>query len=248
MHATRYAVPHALLASLPVREVTTTNYDRLFEAAAEDAGSPVSVLPYERVKPGGRWLLKLHGTTEHPEDIVITREDYLDYPLRRGALRGLVQGLLITKHMLFIGFSLQDENFIGIAHDVRVATHGSSRARRRFGTVLTLFPDEVRRRLWHRDLSTIAIDSKPEGDQTDESRRRAARRLAIFLDRVAFRATPATLYLLDRTYEGVLGPDEKLLREQLQNLGTQASQVSPDSAAWRRIRTLLAEFGANENR
>jgi hypothetical protein len=38
-------------------------------------------------------------------------EDYLRYESRRAALAGIVQSLLITKHMLFIGFGLQDDNF-----------------------------------------------------------------------------------------------------------------------------------------
>ena len=33
------------------------------------------------------------------------------YASRRSALRGIVQSLLITRHMLFAGFSLNDDNF-----------------------------------------------------------------------------------------------------------------------------------------
>src|SRR3712207_8779016 len=34
---------------------------------------------------------------------------------------GMVQALLITRHMLFVGFSLTDDNFHRIAYDVRSA-------------------------------------------------------------------------------------------------------------------------------
>jgi hypothetical protein len=248
MRAKRYGIAHSLLASLPVREVTTTNYDRLFEAAAADSGEPVAVLPYERIEPGGRWLLKLHGSTEHPQDIVLTREDYLDYPIRRGALRGLVQGLLITRHMLFVGFSLKDENFLGIAHDVRLATQpgNSPRSRRRFGTVLTLFPDEVRRRLWERDVAAIAMDTAPPAEDDEASIHRAGRRLEIFLDRLVHQAAPASVHLLDRTYADALGPDEQLLRKSLEHVAAQAARVPGEAASWRRVRALLRDFGHEE--
>lgn len=43
------------------------------------------------------------------------QQDYMRYQTRRSALSGIVQGLLITRHMLFIGFSLRDDNFHRIA-------------------------------------------------------------------------------------------------------------------------------------
>ena len=90
-----YTLAHALLASLPATEFVTTNYDELFELGASAAGMPVVRLPYESVTSGSqRWLLKLHGTIGAPSDIVLTREDYLRYPDRRGALAALVQALL----------------------------------------------------------------------------------------------------------------------------------------------------------
>jgi hypothetical protein len=127
--AERHSISHALLATLPVREVATTNYDDLFEQACTAVGRPAAVLPYAPDRTRDRWVLKLHGTVEHPEEIVLTRDDYLAYGERRAAL---VQGLLITKHMLFLGFSLTDDNVHRIVHDVArrsvvgTTTHRSS--------------------------------------------------------------------------------------------------------------------------
>jgi hypothetical protein len=56
-HADHYALAHGLLAALPVKEVVTTNYDTLFEAASEAIGRPVDVLPYKPAGGGRRWLL-----------------------------------------------------------------------------------------------------------------------------------------------------------------------------------------------
>lgn len=41
------------------------------------------------------------------------------YQTRRSALSGIVQSLLITRHMLFVGFSLRDDNFHRIVDEVR---------------------------------------------------------------------------------------------------------------------------------
>src|SRR5204863_3761944 len=109
------------LAALPVDEVVTTNYDTLFEQASDAVRKPITVLPYKRHIEGRRWLLKMHGCVTHPEDIVLTRENFLTYRERREALSGIVQALLITRHMLFIGFSLEDDNFHSIVRAVRRA-------------------------------------------------------------------------------------------------------------------------------
>ena len=133
---------HYSLANLPVQEIATTNYDRLFEEAAEASGRPVAVLPWEPASTkGGRWLVKLHGTIDPPRDIVLTRDDYLSYDERRAALGGIVQALLITRHMLFVGFSLDDDNFHRILHEVRKAVGGDTTLRldsATFGTVLAM--------------------------------------------------------------------------------------------------------------
>src|SRR5205823_1648936 len=70
-----YALPHALLAALPVREVVTTNYDRLYEMAWQSVGREPVVLPYQLATASDYWVLKMHGSVEHPEDIVLTRTD-----------------------------------------------------------------------------------------------------------------------------------------------------------------------------
>ena len=87
----------ALLASLGTREGVTTNYDPLFEIAAQDQSDPLAVLPFDRVGLGQRWLLKLHGSVERPESIVFTRDDYAGATSSYGALYGLLQAMLMTK-------------------------------------------------------------------------------------------------------------------------------------------------------
>ena len=154
-----YTLTHALLAGLPATEFVTTNYDELFERAPDAAGMPVVALPYEPVtQQPQRWLLKLHGTVSSPADIVLTREDYLRYPDRRGALAALVQALLITRHMLFVGFSLGDDNFHRIVDDVRKALGDRGPEPEPFGTALMVRAPSFTQELWKDDLDIVALD------------------------------------------------------------------------------------------
>jgi hypothetical protein len=68
-----------------------------------------------------RWLLKLHGTVSRPHEIVLTKRDYIRYNDRFAALAGIVQSTLLTRHLLSVGFSLDDDNFQKIFDSVRKA-------------------------------------------------------------------------------------------------------------------------------
>ena len=116
---------HSLLAALPVNEIVTTNYDTLFEMACQGVNRELAILPYQPNAAKRRWLLKLHGSVGQG-DIVLTRDDYLHLAHLRGALAGIVQALLVTRHLLFVGYSLSDDDFHQIVYDVRTAVHGGA--------------------------------------------------------------------------------------------------------------------------
>lgn len=109
-----FSPTHALLQSLPTKAVITTNYDVLYEKAykntAERSHKILSLLPYNPQLKSDRFLLKMHGCINHPEDIVLTRKDYIRYARKRAVLGGVLQSTLLTKHLLYIGFSLNDRS------------------------------------------------------------------------------------------------------------------------------------------
>lgn len=241
-----YSLAHSLLASLPVAEVATTNYDRLFETASEDAGRKVSVLPYRPNPALDRWLLKLHGCVTKPEDIVLTRSDYLRYSERRAALAGIVQALLITRHMLFVGFSLTDGNFHRIADEVRraVSSDEAGHGGFNFGTALLLGDDRLLEELWQPDLACVSVAEDAGGDNLAA----AARQLDIFLDLLLALGTDNTAHLLDESYDDVLGPGEKEVRERLLTLQRGLSPEAAETGAWAAVEELLQRFGADQSR
>jgi len=220
---------HTLLAAIPHREVVTQNYDCLFEQACEAAGHELSILPYHPV-PGRRWLLKMHGCVNHPQDIVLSREDFLRYSKTRGALAGLVQGLLLTRHLVFVGFSLTDDNFLIIMDEVRRARNASTR----MGSALLLEMRQPLRELWQDELDLIALATP--------------RRLELFLDLVLAEATNNAQHLLDPTYAKLLSPEEIWLKDQLIELRSRAPAEVKALPAWKTVQALMDRLGDDTER
>ena len=66
-----------VLARLPVRQIWTTNYDRLVERAFAVINRPVDVVSGAadlslRARPGAARLYKMHGSVDRMDDIVIS--------------------------------------------------------------------------------------------------------------------------------------------------------------------------------
>ncbi|WP_170852284.1 SIR2 family protein [Blastococcus sp. DSM 46786] len=232
-----YALAHALIADLPVQEFVTTNYDPLVELAAGDIGRQVTVLPHDEARPGAPWLLKLHGDAAHPESVVLTREEYLQFGNTGAALAGVLHSLLLTRHVLFVGTSMLDDDLIRIAHQVRIAlqTQGAGTARRT-GTVLALQEDPARARLWEQDVETVAMSP------ADASPAEAARRLEVLLDLIGCLSTPPTGYLLDPAYRGLLDEEERVLAEALAGVAA-ALPGDASSTVGQEVAGLLRRLG-----
>lgn len=197
------SLTHALLASLRIREAVTTNYDTLYEnAAIVPHGEMLKVLPRERRSADEPWLLKLHGDIKLDNSIVLTREQYLRFDSDSTPLASVVQSLMVTKHMLFVGYSLSDENFIRLARQVRQLFRAAGTAGP-VGTVLTLFGNPARDRLWKDDLEFIPMAPPVIADPgdcrkspTDAEFVSAARKLEIFLDQLAVASCDNAAYVL----------------------------------------------------
>ncbi|WP_156657796.1 SIR2 family NAD-dependent protein deacylase, partial [Mycobacterium kyorinense] len=230
---------HALLASLGAQQVVTTNYDNLFERASAYDGRTVeeaiTVLPYGQVQQKRPWLLKLHGSLHHSaaNDIVLTRSDYMRLRHQRGALYGIVQALLVTKHLLFVGYSLNDEDFHELADEIRTALEPRATEPKQLGTVLTI-EESAWGRLWGDLFNVVNIGNGPPAI--------AARRLQIFLDRVAYLATPRHAYLLEPSFDGLLSDEEQQIATSLRKL--ERVVAGSDHPTAHVVSKALREFGA----
>jgi hypothetical protein len=116
---------HRLIAKLPVETVWTTNYDRLLERAFEEAGklydSKVTTGDFSTTERGREvTIYKMHGDITHPDEAVLTKEDYELYNVKREVFTNTLKGDLVNKNFLFLGFSFTDPNIDYILSRIRV--------------------------------------------------------------------------------------------------------------------------------
>jgi hypothetical protein len=238
-----YSLQHGLLASLPAREAVTTNYDQLYEAAKDAtmiAGSPGSaqtrVLPYQSPQAGCPWLLKLHGSLDQPADIVLTRDSFIGYGQARAALAGLVQGLLLTRHVLFVGFSLTDYNFLRISHDVRHLLRSrlaEGDPGQRYATAVLPDHNPLLQQVWQGDMYLVPFDVNfPE----------AARQVEIFLDCLAA-CVGADAHLLAPDFADLLEKEDRYLADELHALAQNHPLTDGGGRLLRRLAEALSRLG-----
>jgi hypothetical protein len=118
-------VNHKLLAALPIRTYWTTNYDTLLEDALRQARKRVDVKPTEnslaRTLPRRDAVVyKMHGDIALAEDAVLTRDDYEAYSTTHPLFSTALQGDLVSKTFLFIGFSFNDPNLSYLLSRIRL--------------------------------------------------------------------------------------------------------------------------------
>lgn len=231
------AVPslsHTFLAALGCREAVTTNYDRLYEKAVRmqrGRRNVATILPWQPPRSGKQWILKMHGDVKDPDSIVLTRQQFVRYDAETRPAGALLQTLLLTRHVLFVGASLNDDNVVRLAYEV-------DQFRRKYdlkgtvGTVLDVDADPVRRELWAKQLRWVSM-----AGTTIEER---SRTLEIFLDAVAAYASDDASWLLDERFDALLGSRGDLVRSARQ-LHREAARAG---AEWQALADALAAFGA----
>lgn len=109
---------HEAFCSLRFDVVCTTNLDFLLEAQYQANGQPftpilsdsqlaINVSNSEQAS-GRTVLLKLHGDLNHPDDLVITEDDYDEFIEKRPVLATYVGSLLVSRTVVLVGYSLDD--------------------------------------------------------------------------------------------------------------------------------------------
>ncbi len=106
---------HRLLAKLPISSLWTTNYDKLLEQSFLKENKVIDVKYNNKQLLTSRpkrdiIIYKMHGDIDHPDDAIITKEQYEQYHQTHEPFLNALTGDLITKTFLFIGFSFTDPN------------------------------------------------------------------------------------------------------------------------------------------
>ncbi len=116
---------HEIIAQLPIKTIWTTNYDQLIEKTIEKYGKTIDVkvtqenlaisIPHRDVV-----IYKMHGDILQPQNAVITKDDYESYNISRQLFTTTLQGDLVSKTFLFMGFSFEDPNLEYILSRIRI--------------------------------------------------------------------------------------------------------------------------------
>jgi len=119
-------INHKILRRLPIKNYWTTNYDKLIETALNDFGKIVDVkytLDHLTISKPNRdaILYKMHGDIDHPNEAVLTKDDYEKYSEKMHSYISILKSHLITKTFLFIGLSFTDPNLDYILSRIRLA-------------------------------------------------------------------------------------------------------------------------------
>ena len=124
---------HKILSQLPISTYWTTNFDTLIEDALKENNKNVSVRKDDKdlqlsYKNYDAVVYKMHGDIQSPSEAVITRDDYEEYGINsRKLFRDVLEGTLLTKTFLFVGFSFSDPNFNFVLSKMRVLLGDNNR-------------------------------------------------------------------------------------------------------------------------
>lgn len=106
---------HVELLKLPWKDVFTTNYDTLLERAATEVietNYSVVVNHFDLIHSLAPRIIKLHGCFNASTPLIISQEDYRNYPQKFAPFVNTVQQALIENTLCLIGFSGDDPNFL----------------------------------------------------------------------------------------------------------------------------------------
>ena len=106
---------HSRLLRLPWRDIFTTNWDTLLERSRISVpGRPYSVVHNKDEIPLSSQprIVKLHGSLDGHYPLVVTEEDYDDYPRFHAPFVNTVQQAMMETVLCLVGFSGNDPNFL----------------------------------------------------------------------------------------------------------------------------------------
>ena len=116
---------HKIISQIPhFRNIITTNYDSLFESVYGSGKLNVifsdNHTPYIDTKKVN--LFKIHGDLSNPDSIIITESDYNNFftkDTEQNTIWSVIKGIIATKSILFIGYSLEDTNVEVVFNKIR---------------------------------------------------------------------------------------------------------------------------------
>lgn len=111
----RFDKVHEDIVQIDSRIVITTNFDKIYENAANTIlHGDILIKTYRSedvadvLRRQNRCVLKVHGSIDSPREAILTRSDYAKIRNERANFYRLVDALFITHTFVFLGASLND--------------------------------------------------------------------------------------------------------------------------------------------
>lgn len=116
---------HQILSKLPIRNYWTTNFDTIMEDSITDVGLKRDIINNNdsfitAQERRDNIVYKLHGDINSPEDVVILKDDYDDYPNTHSHFITALENELATNSMLFLGYSLSDPDVYNVLNNLKL--------------------------------------------------------------------------------------------------------------------------------
>lgn len=128
-----FVVIYPLICNMLFRAIITTNIDTLIEDAFQKyACEKIKVWTQNDINEnlelfGERFLLKLHGTYERQNTVVLGTQGYLDSIYKNKIMIKLMESLLLSNTFLFIGYSMSDPDLNNILNYLNVISNSNNR-------------------------------------------------------------------------------------------------------------------------
>jgi len=148
---------HKILARLPIETYWTTNYDKLIETALQEASKIPDVkytIPQLARTVSGRdaVVYKMHGDVDHPENTIISKDEFEKYHNTHGPYINALSGDLVSKTFLFVGFSFTDPNLDYVLSRIRITYQTNQRHHYCFFREVKKETDEDQKEFEYRQL------------------------------------------------------------------------------------------------
>lgn len=123
---------HLVIARLPISTIWTTNFDTLIEEALKRSNRIVDVKSRDQdiarhIKGREVIVYKMHGDIAMPDKAIICTDDYERYARDHKVFQNALEGDLVNKTFLFLGFSFTDPNLEYMLGHLRSLLENSKR-------------------------------------------------------------------------------------------------------------------------
>ena len=158
---------HRAFAQLPFGMVVTTNVDFLLERAYSEQRRPCvpmigeSQLAIPR-RSTATHLLKFHGDLNHPDQLVVTEEDYDGFLDRNPLLATFLSSAFLSHEPVLIGYSLSDTDLREVLALLRERLGRMTRA---VWAILPTDPGNDTARFERRGVHPVVLDPTAPDDQ-----------------------------------------------------------------------------------